>query len=78
MENRDYFPIVEEFLRDIQTSKVKCIAAVALLDDPDYRDTVCVYNCSPHEMVACAGVLQLHASYEYLHLNDDAEDEEDE
>lgn len=67
IQERDYFSIVEEFLRDIQKRNVKCISMVALLDDdPDTHDVFATYNCTPFDISDCASVMNLHAAIDYV------------
>lgn len=64
---KEYFNIVEEFLRDIQNRNVKCISMVALLqDDPESHDVFATYNCSPFDISDCASVMHLHAAIDYV------------
>lgn len=77
IENRDYFPAVEEFLRMCQDTHVTSMALVALSDDADTHDICAQFNCGPFELATCAAVLQLHANYEYAQGNSIIEDEND-
>ena len=76
IENRDYFPSVEDFLREIQNLNVTGLAMVALVDDPDCHDVVGVFDGGPFELASCAGILQLHASMRYADINRTDDDEE--
>lgn len=44
---------------------------VALTDDPDTFDVVSAYDAGPMELAACAGILQMHATYRYGEINRD-------
>lgn len=76
IESRDYFPSVEEFLREIQDLHVTGLAMVALVDDSDCHDVVGVFDCGPFELASCAGILQLHASMRYADIKRTDDDEE--
>ena len=77
VENRDYFPAVEDFLREIQDLRVTGLAMVALVDDPECHDVVGVFDCGPFELASAAGILQLHASMRYADINRDDDGEGD-
>lgn len=45
IENKPYFPAVEEFLRDLQELDVQALVMVALCGDEDVHDSVGTYRC---------------------------------
>lgn len=55
VENKPYFPAVEEFLRDLQELDVQALVMVALCGDEDVHDSVGTYRCGPFELAAAAG-----------------------
>lgn len=81
-EPRDYWETAEMFLKELQPLKVQSMALIALTDDPGVHDVVSVFGAGPFELASMAGVLQMHAAYQYGKANDedpddDGEDEED-
>ena len=77
IESRDYFPTVEDFLREIQDLHVTGLAMVALVDDPECHDVVGVFDRGPFELASAADILQLHASMRYADINRDDDDKGD-
>jgi hypothetical protein len=80
-EPRDYWEAAEMFLRELQPLKVQSMALIALTDDPGVHDVVSVFGAGPFELASMAGVLQMHAAYQFGKANDedpddDGEDEE--
>lgn len=55
IENKPYFPAVEEFLRDLQELDVQALVMVALCGNEDVHDSVGVYRCGPFELASAAG-----------------------
>lgn len=76
-EQREYWEAAELFLKELQPLHVQAVAMVALTDDPDVHDVVSVYGAGPFELASMAGILQMHAAYQFGKINDD-EDPEDE
>jgi hypothetical protein len=82
-EPRDYWEAAEMFLKELQPLKVQSMALIALTDDPGVHDVVSVFGAGPFELASMAGVLQMHAAYQFGKANDedpddDGEDEEGE
>ena len=75
-EQRPYWEAVEEFLRALQENNVTSLCMVALCSDEDTHDVVSCWHAGPFEKASAAGILQLHASYAYNHVNDDDDEEE--
>lgn len=77
-EQREYWEAAELFLKELQPLHVQAVAMVALTDDPDVHDVVSVYGAGPFELASMAGILQMHAGYQYSQINgEEDEDEED-
>lgn len=82
-EPRDYWEAAEMFLKELQPLKVQSMALIALTDDPGIHDVMSVFGAGPFELASMAGVLQMHAAYQFGKVNDedpddDGEDEEGE
>lgn len=78
IENKPYFPAVEEFLRDLQELDVQALVMVALCGNEDVHDSVGVYRCGPFELAEAAGILTMHSCYHYQQMNKKEDDEESE
>lgn len=85
IQMRDYFPAVERFLKELDTSTdVRSVVMVALTGETDMANLQLAWHCGPFELSHVAGLLNLSAAREYLSENyimtprDDAIDEEDE
>ena len=76
IENKPYFPAVEEFLRDLQELDVQALVMVALCGD--VHDSVVTYRCGSFELAAAAGILQMHSCYRYQQMQNEDDDEESE
>lgn len=78
-DNREYFGMVDEFLRMIHQLKVRSVCMVALIDSDDTFDVVSCFGAGPMEIAASAGILQMHAAHKYEEVNreedNDAEDD---
>lgn len=67
IEQRDYFGIVEAFLRDVQKRKIRCMALVALTDEDDEtHDVFATWNSTAFDISDMSGVMQLHAAIDYV------------
>lgn len=78
IEEKPYFPAVEEFLRDLQELDVQALVMVALCGDEDVYDSVGTYRCGPFELAAAAGILTMHSCYRYQQMNSEDDEEENE
>lgn len=78
VENKPYFPAVEEFLRDLQELDVQALVMVALCGDEDVHDSVGTYRCGPFELAEAAGILTMHSCYRYQEMQQEQDDEESE
>jgi hypothetical protein len=76
-EKRDYWEAVEIFLKELQPLSVQAVAMVALTADEDVHDVVSIYGAGPFELASMAGILQMHAGYQYSQLNDDDEEDDE-
>ena len=74
---KGYYEAVETFLRQCDGMQVKAMALVALVDDKDTCDVVSTYKTGPHELVSCAGILQLQAGYLFNKENEEYDEEEE-
>lgn len=80
MEARDYFPIVEDFLRKIYAEDVAGLALVALLKPgrkDDLHDFTAYWNCGPYDLKACAAALEFDALQAVLQPPEDGEEGEE-
>lgn len=59
-ETREYYQIVEDFLKAIQDQDVNALVMVALING-ELRDVSGFYNCSPADLGAVSGIIQLRA-----------------
>lgn len=77
-ESRDYFPMFEELLSEMQKEDVRAVVAVALTKDPDMRYMVADYGCGAYEMKECAGILDMYANEAFINEGKLAEEMEQE
>lgn len=80
MEARDYFPIVEKFLRRIYEEDVAGLALVALLKPgrkDDLHDFTAYWNCDAFDLKACATALEFDAMRAVLQPPEDGDEGEE-
>lgn len=84
MENaKPYYATIERFMKSTEDLHVTAVALIALSDEEGVFDVVSTYNAGPHELAACAGILQMHAAHAFEEANGSVyeayeEDEDDE
>ena len=78
-EERDYFPVVEDWLESIQPMKVNSLVLIAAVDDPDAMNVCAYYEAGPMDLAGMAAVLQMRATQMYIEQNplDEKDEEED-
>jgi hypothetical protein len=69
VEIKPYYEAIEGFMRELSSLDVSSLCMVALTRDPDVYDVVSCFGAGPHEIAACAGILQMHAAYKYGEVN---------
>lgn len=75
--NREYYPAVEQFLRQLDGMRVQSVCMIALVDEEDAFDVYVSYNAGAMELCTCAGILQMHAAREYIEITKEQEDEDE-
>ena len=73
MEDRDYYSVIEEFLKYLDDKDVDSVCCMAHL--PDEKDTIFAsWNATPIGLATLAGALQAYAAREFIHERDEPDD----
>ena len=69
IEEREYFGVVEDFLKEIQSMQVKSVVMLACVDDENTHDVIATWRMGPFELASVAGIVSMHAAREYFKIN---------